>query len=491
MRANVSPVTKVPFSFEILGDKKSVFKKIGRRSSITGIIERMIVDEGMSVYDAALWQIALTSTENLNDRENAMRLVDYYWNGSLGEFDHIRTGSGRQIFVYDPEHPDVVTSDLTQEGRRGFIFRILNANGQYLSSDPLDGKTAYAGFPNNPMIHWEDWKPIAGENAWVIMAALRLFVSDHSRLAGTSNEFKLAEELARAAMFLQAENGGIRMAPIGTYYHLQDIAPTLSDEEIAHQLDIRAKTVDGDNAEVPKETIKVGRLEYPPYHLWYYDEISIENNISWYAAFRMLDRLTGKPEYRQAMGRIEECLKSSWDPKRKIFYQGAHYTDGQWKPNKDPFAVDVQNLAIIVFGPKTIDSWFGEGASHEIWRSLKSLAGVFKIDGSLKGFGFTSEKDRISIEWTAGSILAARTLVNYYQPSHSDWASEIKNDAVNMRAGIEEYRFTVRPGEEAYSYSSMRRWIPFGWFSHGPEILSLASTAWVYLIDKNINPFEL
>ena len=60
-----------------------------------------------------------------------------------------------------------------------------------------------------------------------------------------------------------------------------------------------------------------------------------------------------------------------------------------------------------------------------------------------------------------------------------------------MRAGIEEYRFTVRPGEDAYSYSSIRRWIPFGWFSHAPEILSLASTAWVYLIDKGINPFEL
>jgi hypothetical protein len=491
MRANVSPVTSVPFSFEIWGDKNAVYKKIGRRSSVTGIIERMIVEEGISIYDAALWQIALASTRDPQDHERAGKLVEYYWKGALGDFDHIRTGSGRQIFVYDPMHPDEVTSDSSQEGRRGFIFRILNAHGKYLSPDPLDGKTAYAGFPNNAMIHWEDWKPIAGENAWVVMAALQLFMSEPKSLAGTSIEFKLAKELARSAMFLQAENGGIRMAPIGTYYHLQDIDSSLSDEDIARQLDNRAKTVETDSEKAEPEKIKVGRLEYPPYHLWYYDEISIENNISWYAALRMLYRLTHQPEYLQAMNRIEACVKSFWDPKRKVFYQGAHFVNDQWKPNKEPFAVDVQNWAIIVFGPQTIDQWFGDGTAYQIWEATKTKSGVFEIDGRLKGLGFTTEKDRISIEWTAGAILAARTLIDYYRRIHPDWAQEIKDDAQGMRSGIEAFRFNVRPGEDAYAYSSLRRWIPFGWFSHDDRVLSLASTAWVYLIDKDVNPFEL
>ncbi len=490
MRANVSQVTAVPFSFEIFGDKNSVYKKIGRRSSVTGIIERMIVDQGISIYDAALWQMALASTGDIKDHARAQKLVEYYWNGALGDFDDIRTGSGRQIFVYDPMNPEEVTADLSQEGRRGFIFRILNANGHYLSPDPLDGKTAYGGFPNNPKIHWEDWKPIAGENAWVVMAALHLFMNEPSSLATVSMEFKLAQELARAAMLLQAENGGIRMSPIGTYYHLQDIDPNLNDEAIAHELDARAKTVNADSPTIEKK-IKVGRLEYPPYHLWYYDEISIENNISWYAALRMLYRLTNDAKYAQAMRRIEDCVKSNWDAKHHVFYQGAHFVKGEWKPNKEPFAVDVQNWAIIVFGPQTIDEWFGEGTANRMWKTTKEKAGVTNRDGGLKGLGFTTENDRVSIEWTSGAILAVRMMSDYYRQSHSDWASDLARDAKNMRAGIEEYRFNIRPGEDAYSYSSLRRWIPFGWFSHEKEVLSLASTAWVYLSDKDVNPFEL
>src|SRR6185503_9352296 len=138
-------------------------------------IERIIVDQGVSIYDAALWQMALVASGDKSDLERAETPVMYYWKGMLGELD-IRTGYGRQIFVYDPARPEDVTSDLMEEGKRGFVFRILNAHGRYVSPDPWDGKSTYAGFPNNPVIHWEDWKPIAGENAWVVMAALRIFV---------------------------------------------------------------------------------------------------------------------------------------------------------------------------------------------------------------------------------------------------------------------------------------------------------------------------
>jgi hypothetical protein len=292
-------------------------------------------------------------------------------------------------------------------------------------------------------------------------------------------------------MFLQAENGGIRMAPIGTYFHLQDLPFGLSDDEIAHHLDVHAATVQGGHDDHAREKVRAGRLGYHPYHLWYYDEISIENNISWYAAFRMLHQLTGDPQYHQAMHRIEQCVKSFWDQDRKIFYQGGHFIDGKWLPNKEPFAVDVQSWAITVFGPQWIDEQFGQGTSYAMWQYLRSRSGVFSEDKDLRGFGFTTETDRISIEWTAGAILAARTLARHYRISHPDWAEGFSMDAKTMRKGIEEFRYNVRPGEDAYAYSSMRRWIPFGWFSHRPEVLSLASTAWVYLIDTGVDPFRL
>ena len=242
----------------------------------------------------------------------------------------------------------------------------------------------------------------------------------------------------------------------------------------------------------PKEKKRVlFDKEWQEYHIWYFEEISTENNCSWYAAFRMLYQLTGKKEYLQTMARIEDYFKSVWNPQENIFYQGAHWVEGEWRPNETDFAVDVQNWSIVVLGPKTIDEWFGEGSAYRIWKATKSLSGNYSADGELQGVGYTKENDRITIEWTAGAILACRKLAVYYALSHPKWAREAAVDAKSMRAGIDRYRFQVSEGQAAYSYSSMRRWIPFGWFSHQEKILSLASTAWVFLLDAGINPFEL
>jgi len=487
MRTDVSAPTGMPFSFEVRGDKKEIYGRMGPAMSTTGIIERTIVDQGISIYDTALWQIALSATDAPEDLAMAGKPVEHYWQGNLNDFNNIRSGSGGQIFVYDPASPELVTSSLSQQGRRGFIFRIMNANGRYLSSDPLDGKASYEYFPNNPRIHWEDWKPIAGENAWVVMAALHLLMKKPTEERAEAVELRLAEELARAAIILQAGNGGVRMAPLGTYFHLLDIPPGLSDAQIAQRLDDQAKDVNRQKLEAPAGALR----EFPAYHRWYYDEIATENNISWYAAFRMLYQVTGKDEYHQSMARIEEYFKSVWDADNGVFYQGAHFTDGAWVSNFDPFAADVQNWSLVVIGPAKIDAWFGEGAAYGIWKATKEFSGVADEQGKLQGVGFTKENDRLSIEWTCGAILGTEKLADYYASSHPSWAQDIEADIQSMRSGIEAYRFKMRDNEAAYSYSSRRGWIPFGWYSHEPGILSLASTAWVFLIDAHINPFEI
>ena len=490
MKSDVSPQTAMPFSFQILGNKKNAYRDIGIASSATGIIERMIVDQGISIYDAALWQMALCAGGDPKDLARAAKPVEYYWQGRFRDFENIRTGSGQQIFVYDPAAPGLIVSDPSQAGQRGFIFRILNANGKYLATDPLDGKTHYDDFPNSSRIHWEDWKPIAGENAWVVMASLHILNKYPAKKRESAIELKLAEELARAARVLQADNGGIRMAPLGTYYHLIDIPAGLSEKEIAERLDKRVRTLKNESHAKEKRRALFD-TEFAEYHIWYFEEISTENNCSWYAAFRMLYQLTGKKEYLENMARIEDYFKSVWDPQKNIFYQGAHWVDGQWKPNETDFAVDVQNWSIVVLGGKTIDQWFGEGAAYRLWKETKGLSGSYNADGDLEGVGFTQENDRVSIEWTAGAILACRKLAVYYALSHPKWAREAHADAKSMRRGIDQYRFPVKEGQAAYSYSSVRRWIPFGWYSHPPAIVSLASTAWVFLLDAGINPFEL
>jgi len=455
IKGNISKETRLPFSFEVPVEfKKGVYENMGEQFSVGGIIERMIVEEGLVIYDGAVRQIVLSMLGGGENLDDAYRLTEVCWDGGVGESFNLRAGFN---FIYDPKNPEAVSSDLSQKGTRGFVFRIINANGRYDTQDPLDGKTEFKGFPTWPTIHWEDWKPIAGENAWVAMAALQLYHKKYYHAATgvyrsggrEAVELKLAEELARAAMLLQAENGGIRMAPIGTYL------------------------TEGDQGQ------------------GWYNLISTENNLSWYAAFRMLYQITKNETYKAVLDRMDEYFKSVWNKEGGYFYQGMAYRNGTWEPEAKNFATDVQTWGILVLGPETLDSWFGRGASYHMWSVAKENAGSRDKEGRLLGVGFTTETDRVSVEWTAGAIFATRLLAHYYEKDSFAWSQEAALDSASMRQGIDTLRVDFPDRRSAYSYSSKRAWIPFGWFSHSPEVLSLASTAWVVLTDANFNPFYL
>ncbi len=463
IKNNVSGNTQLPLSFQIPDQyKPPIYANMGEANSINGIIERVIVEEGLVIYDGAVGQIALTilgSTENL---QYAYRPLEIYWQGRVGDLSNIRAGYPGNSFIYNPNNPFAVSSDLQAFGQRGFIFRIINAHGRYNTFDPLDGKIEFKGFPTWPTVHWEDWKPVAGENAWVVLAALHLF---HKKYFNSTYQFydhisdalelRLAEELARAAILLQAENGGIRMAPIGTY------SP---DEK--------------------------GSAAGEPNHTWWYHQISTENNISWYAAFRMLYEITQNAIYKQAMDKIEYYFKEVWN-KEGYFFQGMCFKNQQWEANTENFATDVQTWGIAALGPHRIDEWFGPGAAYQMWRTAKIRSGSWDDQGRLVGVGYTDEHDRVSVEWTAGAILAAREIASYYQKDHLRWAEEALKDSQQMREGVKFLKRELSEDQTAYAYSSKRDWIPFGWNSHQPEVLSLASSAWVALVDAKINPFYL
>ncbi len=504
IKSQQSSFTQMPLSFDILDQERmDSYKRMGEPDSITGIIERLIVEEGMSVYDTAVRQIALTMIGGLQNLKSAYLPIQTYWDGHLRQLINIRAGYPSQPFIYDPFQPERVSSDLSEKGKRGFLFRIINAHGLYDSQDPLDGKERFVGFPNWPTIHWEDWKPIAGENAWVVIAAMHLHKKrylkkpDHNPDRSLDTvEMRLAKEIARAAQLLQAPNGGIRMAPIGTYTPIVTIDKNSSLEEISQTLDALARYEPSVKEKNPVNQLfengMVVNDQYMPEELtWYYNEISTENNLSWYTAFRMLYEVTGEERYKKSMEDIEKYFRSAWNASEYYFYQGMHFRFGTWFPNNEHFATDVQNWAVAALGPQKIDAWFGEGTAFKIWQKTKNISGNFNQQHKIRGVGFTTEHDRISIEWTVGAIFATRSLAEYYKKSHPDWAEEAAQDAQNMRSSMESFRIEISDQEAAYAYSSRRGWIPFGWFSHDPNIISLVSTCWIILADADYNPFFL
>ncbi|MDO8603102.1 MAG: hypothetical protein Q7O04_04575 [Candidatus Omnitrophota bacterium] len=445
INANVATNTGLPLSFRV--PKNFDWNKT------LDADHRIILKEGLVLYDAGLAMIVWANTKNIAQTD---RLINVLWKDSLGEFKTLRA-------YYDPAdipgHPfiyrDPRGNDISpfEPGKRGYIFKIINAEGHYRITDPLTGK----------QVTWQQWQPISGENSW--FANIGTMHTYYSKYGLTYNpnslELKLAEEVARAALLLQADDiGGIRMAPIGT----------------------------SSEGETGKDPLKF-RL--------FYDEISTENNLSGYAGLRMLAQVTGKAEYKKAMSGIEAYFKWAYVPELGIFAQGAHfYPDKGWVKNT-LFATDVQTWAIDALGPDVIDAWFGEGTAYRMWQKTKELAGVRDSSGRLIGLDFADyraigRQPLNSGEWTGGGITGVLEAAKFYAVSHPDWADELQKDAEAMRLGMESLRLS-EGDKTGYSYFSCvvtPRECPanYGWYSP-PEVGSLASTAWAYFVDTGFNPF--
>lgn len=404
---------------------------------IDSVMERLLVSYGISIYDAALWQIALTSQ---ND-PSVLPIVNNYTHrllsGKSGDLEDIRAYG--PIFAYG-------TRKKIMKKENAYFFRIIA--DQYVQEDPLTNTRLMRHFPNFEFLHHEDWKPITGEQAWAaIIGPLQVaHLKYHGNIRLTTPEVKLALSVLPAVEAMTSEIGGIYHAPSGTHHKNPN-------------------------------------------------DISNENNFSMYVALKMLNGVL-KDKSPLVSARIRKILKGQeeyfkryvFDPEDRVFYQGGFYADGKFVPMKI-FAADCQTWGILAMGPAWIDKYFGEGAAYGIWKNTKERAGYFNSDGVLEGIGFTDGHKVLSIEWTAGAILAVSSLVLEYKDSHPRWARELELDIISMRQAIEKYKMPLKDGSIAYLYANKRYFIPFGWWTN--PIPSLASSAWIVMIDTGFNPFIL
>ncbi|MFT5207464.1 MAG: hypothetical protein ACI9CF_001216 [Candidatus Omnitrophota bacterium] len=410
--------------------------KVG--DSIEEIIERQVVEYSVNIYDAATWQIALSLVDDQEHYEIAHEFTQRLLGGKSGNLATIRAHN--DVFTYGDDGAKLDEDEA-------FFFRIIT--DQFIQKDPKDDKTMMLNFPNMPILHHEDWKPITGEQAWagVIGPLQSLYLSNDGVIPMDSDEMYLALSLLKAFEAMTSPIGAIYHAPRGTF------------------------------GKDPRD-------------------ISNENNFSMLAALRMMEEVLLSHDEMKLYKRVHWLVLAiegyfgqfAYNAEEEAFYQGGLFIENEFIPNP-VFAVDCQTWGIIALGPEWIDQQFGEGTAYRIWQTTKQRAGYFDSAGRIKGVGFTDSHDILSVEWTMGAISAAAIMGEYYQTSHPDWAKELTDDSMLMRHGIEDYKVTHPDGSVAYLYASERFFIPFGWWAN--PISSLVSSAWVIMDNHNFDPFIL
>jgi hypothetical protein len=386
-----------------------------------------------------------------------------------------------------------------------YFYRMIGPG--YTMWDPLNGNYGYQwraspyGPDQDPAqywnyageIHWNDWKPITGENVWgAILGPLQhMFLNNCSNVPkfGTfvkaPYEVQLAVSILPAAIALQS--------PLGSMYHCP-----------------------------------LGAKMYPPDP----DEatnVSNENNFSSWAAFKafafVLDYFYtgGDTTLDNAKATVAKLLKGldNWFANylvpipiagENVVSQGGHVTfDGKYEPQDgdQAFAVDCQTWGLLVVGQKRFDAAYSSKGitAYSVWQSAKKLAGYY-IDGKLAGVGYTTsgsdsnKPDVWSGEWTWGAVFMCRKVAAEYKAAgRPDYATSMLADAASMVSFMKQPVTPCAddpvwcPGgglvlpDGSYLYANKRFFIPWGWYAN--PIGATSSTSWAVCNDFNYNPFML
>ena len=502
----------------------------GKRQALDSQIaiqERTLSHYGLNLYDGSTWEIALClvglcdvakvyeanilwpSSTGANPQLGG--LIDiradkpgyaYGTSGIKGDALEVVKLPGNVTRV--PQLPDgLPASKATQEIPGASFYRMIGP--KYAMRDPLDGdysNTWKIPYPNNDTstpwnifgeIHFNDWKPITGENVWAgfIGPLQTLWIMNGTNMTNflkfedTPPEVQFSLSLMPAMMALQS--------PLGSMYHCPKGSQMFP-------------------ADPSEET-----------------NVSNENNFSAYAAFKMLQQILAKYTAGTSDQVLVKGLKDvtnlvqgleKWfsttlmsdpnDPNDgvKVVYQGGHVTfGGTYYPVRinqtGGLAVDCQTWGMTVVGAEFTDKNYGAGTAYKVWQETKKIAGYYDPNGKLGGVGYTDKGDHKiwSAEWSWGAIFMALRLSHDYETmGNSAYASDLAADAKSMAEVLVQPMKRAKNGaweggglfqeDGGYLYANDRFFIPWGWYAN--PIGATCSTAWAVMYDNDIfNPFML
>jgi len=508
--------------------------------SMIAIQERTLTRFGLNLYDAATWQIALTLW-NLYDvafiYEN-----NILYTGTTGPGTHdagmpggitdIRADSDE--FKYGPQktpgnalkvvnYPGNTThfpavngkpQTPVKKGPGSFFYRMIGPH--YKMNDPMSGNYGNAWkypWPNYDstttwnvygVIHFNDWKPITGENVWATMLgplqALGLKTNNNLTNTSCGNYFRrpilqcdwktfdttpppvqLGISIIPALIALQAEVGTLFHCPWGA-----KIFPPDPDE--------------GANVSNENNFSGYASIDTLYWVLTNYSKGSSDPVITW-----ALESVTNLRKGLNKWFDADSILSKTGQlpNNEQVVPQGGHYNTSGYFPvaidTTGGLAIDCQTWGMTVMGRERIDGKHGAGTCYKIWQTAKKYAGYYKGQ-TLCGVGYTDLASTNgssipvntiwSAEWTFGAINMAQVLSkSYADAGNAEYAQSLMQDAQSMYDQVTQlWPQGLRFPDGSYVYANKRFFIPWGWFSN--PISALCSTAWSVLAAQNCDPFH-
>jgi len=508
--------------------------------SMIAIQERTLTRYGLNLYDAATWQIALTLWNQYDVAFIYESNILYTGttgpagtkNGNPGGIVNLRAdaedfkygfdkvpGSTLKEITYPgnvthfPQQQNGDPGDPTKKGPGSFFYRMIGP--KYVMVDPMTGsydnswKFPWPNYDKTTewntfgIIHFNDWKPITGENVWGSMLgplqSLGLATNNNMTNTSCGNYFRRP--------VLQCDWQKFETTPPPVQLGIS-IIPAL----LALQSDL------GSLYHCPW-----GSKIFPPdpEEGW---NVSNENNFSGFASLTVFEQTltnyskgSSDPVLQwalQSATKLREGLdkwfssdsmmsdKSQLPDGAQVVPQGGHVNSSGYFPvpinSVGGLAVDCQTWGMTVLGQPRLDKQFGFGTAYNIWQTAKKYAGYYKGE-VLCGVGYTDltnvthsvpQNDIWSAEWTFGAINMAQTLSGQYAAAgDAQKAKDLLIDAQSMYNEVTKlWPSGLRFPDGSYVYANKRFFIPWGWFSN--PIAALCSTAWSVMQERNFDPFH-
>eukprot|EP01062_Namystynia_karyoxenos_P008242 TRINITY_DN1289_c0_g1_i5.p1 TRINITY_DN1289_c0_g1~~TRINITY_DN1289_c0_g1_i5.p1 ORF type:complete len:685 (+),score=273.24 TRINITY_DN1289_c0_g1_i5:86-2056(+) len=524
------------------------FDEFGRPSDLDSIIaiqERTLTRYGLNLYDAGVWEIALalwgrydvaavyernvlyTSTTGAAGRKNGNPggILDLRADHDDYQYGVSKTSGMALKTITYPGNVTHFTQDSSGEpsktgvktGPGATYYRIIGPNYQMV--DPLTGHYANAWkypWPNDDettkwntygLIHFNDWKPITGENVW-------------SAMLGPLQALGIATD------------NNMSNTTCGHPDHKPHLQCTFEDyDHTPAPVQLGITVLPG--LEALQTTL--GSLYHCPWGAKIFppdpfegENVSNENNFSSYAAlltlYEALNNYTkgcsssdpllsyGCTVSKKLADGLDKwfndksilSLPSEMPKGAQVVPQGGHVNSTGYHPvpinNVAGLAVDCQTWGMTVMGGKRMDTNWGAGTAYKVWQTTKQYAGYYK-GNVLAGVGYTdltdlntstpvAQNDIWSAEWTFGAINMAQTLADYYKGAgNQQYHDDLMKDAQSMYNEVTKlWPEGLRFPDGSYVYANRRFFIPWGWFSN--PIAATCSTAWSVLQDLNYDPFH-